>query len=163
MLDPSAANSLDKIEALLSLGDSEFIRNIVGRALNNRPIPFKGELQVLDLNPQEFLDNEKLLSALFYMDFLTFAPNDWKTLTVPNCAIGIPFFAYYLKNILNVSEYVFDNEEFSLAYKALAEGNPKPWLDLADRRLAQTSSVHMAVHLNKAAFQMTLFDASGLR
>ena len=44
MLDPSVANSLDKIEAVLSLGDSEFVRDIVSRALNNRPIPFEGDL-----------------------------------------------------------------------------------------------------------------------
>ena len=156
MLDPSVANSLDKIEAVLSLGDSEFVRDIVSRALNNRPIPFEGDLKVLNLNTQEFLDEQNLLSALFYMGFLTFAPNDWKTLTVPNRAIGIQFFEYYFKNILNAPRYTFDAEEFSLAYKALTEGNPKLWLDLADRRLAQTSGVHMAVHLNEAAFQMML-------
>ena len=156
MLDPSVANSLDKIEAVLSLGDSEFVRDIVSRALNNRPIPFEGDLKVLNLNTQEFLDEQNLLSALFYMGFLTFAPNDWKTLTVPNRAIGIQFFEYYFKNILNAPRYTFDAEEFSLAYKALTEGNPKLWLDLADRRLAQTSGVHMAVHVNEAAFQMML-------
>ncbi len=156
MLDPSVANSLDKIEAVLSLGDSEFVRDIVSRALNNRPIPFEGDLKVLNLNTQEFLDEQNLLSALFYMGFLTFAPNDWKTLTVPNRAIGIQFFEYYFKNILNAPRYTFDAKEFSLAYKALTEGNPKLWLDLADRRLAQTSGVHMAVHVNEAAFQMML-------
>ena len=156
MLDPSVANSLDKIEAVLSLGDSEFVRDIVSRALNNRPIPFEGDLKVLNLNTQEFLDEQNLLSALFYMGFLTFAPNDWKTLTVPNRAIGIQFFEYYFKNILNAPRYTFDAEEFSLAYKALTKGNPKLWLDLADRRLAQTSGVHMAVHVNEAAFQMML-------
>ena len=156
MLDPSVANSLDKIEAVLSLGDSEFVRDIVSRALNNRPIPFEGDLKVLNLNTQEFLDEQNLLSALFYMGFLTFAPNDWKTLTVPNRAIGIQFFEYYFKNILNAPRYTFDAEEFSLAYKALTEGNPKLWLDLADRCLAQTSGVHMAVHVNEAAFQMML-------
>ena len=156
MLDPAVANSLDKIEAVLSLGDSDFVRDIVSRALNNRPIPFEGDLKVLNLNTQEFLDEQNLLSALFYMGFLTFAPNDWKTLTVPNRAIGIQFFEYYFKNILNAPRYTFDAEEFSLAYKALTEGNPKLWLDLADRRLAQTSGVHMAVHVNEAAFQMML-------
>ncbi|MDD7427152.1 MAG: AAA family ATPase [Sutterella sp.] len=156
MLDPSVANSLDKIEAVLSLGDSEFVRGIVSRALNNRPIPFEGDLKVLNLNTQEFLDEQNLLSALFYMGFLTFASNDWKTLTVPNRAIGIQFFEYYFKNILNAPRYTFDAEEFSLAYKDLAEGNPGPWLNLADRRLAQTSGVHMAVHVNEAAFQMML-------
>ena len=90
------------------------------------------------------------------MGFLTYVIGNKQALTVPNRAIGIQFFEYYFKNVLKAPEYVFDSDEFSLAYEALAAGNPKPWLDLADRRLAQTSGVHMAVHVNEAAFQMML-------
>ena len=156
MLDPSVANNLDKIEAILSLGDKALVKDIVRRALNNQTIDFSGELQVLNLNQYKGLDREALLSALFYMGFLTFAPNDWRTLAVPNRAIGIQFFEYYFKNVLKAPEYVFNNEEFSAAYKALAEGNPKPWLDLADKRLMQSSGVHMATHVNEATFQAIL-------
>ncbi|HBN74208.1 MAG TPA: hypothetical protein DD376_05860, partial [Sutterella sp.] len=156
MLDSSVANNLDKIEAILSLGNPEFVRNIVNQALAHQPISFAGDLQVLNLNTQKRLDEEGVLSALFYMGFLTFAPIDWRTLAVPNRAIGIQFFEYYFKNVLKAPRYAFDNEEFSAAYTALAEGNPKPWLDLADRRLSQTSGVHMATHVNEAAFQMML-------
>ena len=90
------------------------------------------------------------------MGFLTFATNDWKTLAVPNRAIGIQFFEYYFKNVLKAPRYTFDNEEFSAAYRALADGNPEPWLNLADRRLTQTNGVHMATHANEATFQMML-------
>ncbi len=156
MLDVSVANSLDKIEAILSLGDASLVKEIVSRALNHEPIPFGGKLQVLNLNHSNGLDRETLLSALFYMGFLTYVIGNKQALTVPNRAIGIQFFEYYFKNVLKAPEYVFDSDEFSLAYEALAAGNPKPWLDLADRRLAQTSGVHMAVHVNEAAFQMML-------
>ena len=153
MLDPSVANSLDKIEAILSLGDSKFVRSIVNQALNNQPIFFGGDLKVLNLNTKGFLDEEGLLSALFYMGFLTFAPNDWETLKVPNRAIGIQFFEYYFKNILESSRYTFNHEEFSAAYKALANGNPKPWLDLTDKRLTESSGLHLATHANETTFQ----------
>ena len=156
MLDPSVANNLDKIEAILSLGNPEFVRGIVDQALTHQPIPFAGDLQVLNLNTQKRLDEEGVLSALFYMGFLTFATNDWKTLAVPNRAIGIQFFEYYFKNVLKAPRYTFDNEEFSAAYRALADGNPEPWLNLADRRLTQTNGVHMATHANEATFQMML-------
>ena len=156
MLDVSVANSLDKIEAILSLGDASLVKEIVSRALNHEPIPFGGKLQVLNLNQSNGLDREALLSALFYMGFLTYVIGNKQALTVPNRAIGIQFFEYYFKNVLKAPEYVFDSDEFSLAYEALAAGNPKPWLDLADRRLSQTSGVHMAVHVNEAAFQMML-------
>ena len=156
MLDPSVANSLDKIEAILSLGDRTLVKDIVNRALNHEPIGFGGKLQVLNLNKSNGLDREALLSALFYMGFLTYSAGDRQKLVVPNRAIGIQFFEYYFKNVLNASEYVFNNEEFFAAYKALAEGNPKPWLDLVDKRLMQSSGSHMAVHVNEATFQAIL-------
>ena len=156
MLDPSVANSLDKIEAILSLGDKALVKEIVDCALSHKAIGFGGKLQVLNLNRANRLDREALLSALFYMGFLTYGAGDRQKLVVPNRAIGIQFFEYYFKNVLKASEYVFNNEEFSAAYKALAEGNPKPWLALADRRLTETSGVHMATHVNEAAFQMML-------
>ena len=156
MLDPSVANSLDKIEAILSLGDRTLVKDIVNRALNHEPIGFGGKLQVLNLNKSNGLDREALLSALFYMGFLTYSAGDRQKLVVPNRAIGIQFFEYYFKNVLNASEYVFNNEEFFAAYKALAEGNPKPWLDLADKRLMQSSGSHMATHVNEATFQAIL-------
>ena len=156
MLDPSVANSLDKIEAILSLGDKTLVKDIVNRALNHEPIGFGGKLQVLNLNKSNGLDREALLSALFYMGFLTYGAGDRQKLVVPNRAIGIQFFEYYFKNVLNASEYVFNNEEFSAAYTALAQGNPKPWLDLADKRLMQSSGSHMATHVNEATFQAIL-------
>ncbi|HBN74153.1 MAG TPA: hypothetical protein DD376_05540, partial [Sutterella sp.] len=60
------------------------------------------------------------------------------------------------KNVLKASEYVFNNEEFFAAYNALAQGNPKLWLNLADRRLSQASGVHLGVHVSETAFQMML-------
>ena len=156
MLDPSVANSLDKIEAILSLGKLEFVHGIVNQALNNQLIPFNGELQVLNLNTHGFLDEECVLSALFYIGFLTFAPNDWNALIVPNRAIGIQFFEYYFKNVIKAPRYAFDAKEFSKAYEALAKGNPRPWLNLADKRLTQTSGIHLGVHVNEVAFQMML-------
>lgn len=156
LLDPSVANSLDKIEAILSLGDASLVREIVDRALNHEPIDFAGKLQVLNLNKSNGLDREALLSALFYMGFLTFAPNDWERLTVPNRAIGIQFFEYYFKNVLETTRYTFKSEEFSAAYKALADGDPKPWLDLADKRLTETSGIRLATHANETTFQAIL-------
>ena len=156
LLDPSVANSLDKIEAIFSLGDASLVKEIVARALNHEPIDFGGKLQVLNLNKSNGLDREALLSSLFYMGFLTFAPNDWETLTVPNRAIGIQFFEYYFKNVLKTTRYSFKNEEFSVAYKALAGGDPKPWLDLADKRLMETSGLHLATHANETTFQAIL-------
>ena len=156
MLDPSVANSLDKIESILSLGDSEFVRSVLTKALRQEPIPFGGELQVLNLNQRNGFDEDGVLSALYYMGFLTFASGDCRRLIVPNRAIGIQFFEYFFKHILLAPKYRFNHEEFDEAYEALAAGEPKPWLELSNKRLVEDSGVHMHAQLTEKVFQTML-------
>ncbi len=156
MLDPSVANSLDKIEAILSLGDKNLVREFVEKSLNNEAIDFGGKLETLNLNMNNGLDREKLLSALFYMGFLTFVLGNKCKLTVPNRAIGTQFFEYYFKNILQSPRYTFNAQEFGDAFKALGEGNPEPWLRLVDNRLTADSGVQLATHTNEVSFQTVL-------
>ena len=156
MLDPSVANSLDKIEAILSLGDPAFVINTIENALQQRPIPFLGRLQLLNLNQRRKLDNECVLSALVYFGFLTFVPGNKNVLVVPNRAIGIQFFEYFFKNVLQSGDYYFSLSEFSAAYRALAAGDPKPWLELSDRRLVEDSGLHMHAQLTEKVFQTML-------
>ena len=156
LLDPSFANSLDKIEAILSLGDAGFVTHVINKALQSEPIPFCGDLQVLNLNQRNGFDEDSVLSALYYMGFLTFAPGDWKHLIVPNRAIGIQFFEYFFKHILRAPKYRFNHEEFAQAYEALAAGDPKPWLELSNQRLIEDSGVHMNAQLTEKVFQTML-------
>ena len=156
MLDPSFANSLDKIEAILSQGNPAFVRSVIDQAMRQEPIPFCGDLQVLNLNQRNGFNDDCVLSALYYMGFLTFAPEDWEHLVVPNRAIGIQFFEYFFKNILQAGKYQFNDAEFSKAYQALAAGDPKPWLELSDKRLIEESGVHMNAQLTEKVFQTML-------
>ena len=156
MLDPSVANSLDKIESILSLGDAKFVRSVMEKALQQEPIPFGGELQVLNLNQRNGFDEESILSALYYMGFLTFAPGDSGHLIVPNRAIGIQFFEYFFKHILKAPKFRFNHGEFARAYEALAAGDPKPWLGLSNKRLVEDSGVHMHAQLTEKVFQTML-------
>ena len=158
MLDPSVANSLDKIRAILSLGRPDFVLSVTEKALRQEPIPFCGVLQVLNLNlrQQGALDDDSVLSALCYMGFLTFAPGDCEHLVVPNRAIGIQFFEYFFKYILQAPKYRFNHPEFSQAYLALSEGNPRPWLEISEKRLIEDSGVHMHAQLTEKVFQTML-------
>ena len=156
MLDPSVANSLDKIESILSLGDPEFVRSVMEKALQQEPISFCGDLQVLNLNQRDGFDEDSVLSALYYMGFLTFAPGDCEHLIVPNRAIGIQFFEYFFKHILRAPKYRFNPAEFARAYEALATGDPKPWLELSNQRLVEDSGVHMHAQLTEKVFQTML-------
>ena len=124
--------------------------------MRQEPIPFRGDLQVLNLNQRNGFDKESVLSALYYMGFLTFAPGDCGHLIVPNRAIGIQFFEYFFKHILKAPEYRFNHGEFAQAYEALAAGDPKPWLELSNRRLMEDSGVHMHAQLTEKVFQTML-------
>lgn len=130
MLDPSVANSLDKIKALLSLGEKDTVREIVEKAIKHEPIYFRGNLKPLKLTRESPIEKEELLSALVYMGYLTFATGNPEQLIVPNRAIASQFFEYYFKNILKTQNYTFDNKEFESVDKALCEGNHEPWLRL---------------------------------
>ncbi len=156
MLDPSFVNSLGRIEALFSLGDRDFILSIIDKALSRKEIEFSGELKTLDLNMKGHLDEEDILSSLFYMGFLTFVPGKWEALCVPNRAIGIQFFEYYSKHVIQAKKYNFNSTLFSAAYAALREGNPAPWLELVDKLLASSSGSFLASHAREVAFQMVL-------
>ena len=156
MLDPSFVNSLGKIETLFSLGDRDFIRSIIDKALSRKEIEFSGRLETLDLNMKGQLDEEDILSSLFYMGFLTFVPGKKEVFCVPNRAIGIQFFEYYFKHVIQTKKYNFNLALFYAAYSALREGNPKPWLELVDKLLISSSGSFLANHAREVAFQMML-------
>ena len=156
LLDPSFVNSLGKVETLFSLGDKDFIRSIINKALSRKEIEFNGELQSIDLNIKSVLDEEGILSSLFYLGFLTFVPGNWEALRVPNRAIGIQFFEYYFKNVIQTKKYNFNLALFSAAYAALRKGDPGPWLTLVDKLLASSSGSFLANHAREIAFQMML-------
>ena len=162
LLDPSFAQDLQKISGILSLGDREFVRSIIDKALKNEPIDFSvGELQLLNLNQADKLDSDGILSAMFYMGYLTFAPGDRCQLVVPNRAVGIQFFEYYLQNILRLSgaagKYVA--KDMIAAYQALEKGNPEPLLRVPSERFAAQSDPTAGLHLSESDFQ-TLIQAS---
>ncbi len=156
MLDPSVANSLDKIESILSQGNPDFVRSVIDKAMRQEPIPFCGDLQVLNLNQRNGFSNDCVLSALYYMGFLTFAPGDYEHLVVPNRAIGIQFFEYFFQHILQQFDARFNATEFEQAYRALAHGDPLPWLELSNKRLVEDSGVHMHAQLTEKVFQTML-------
>ena len=156
LLAPSFVNSLGKVETLFSLGDKDFIRSIINKALSRKEIEFNGELQSIDLNIKSVLDEEDILSSLFYLGFLTFVPGNWEALRVPNRAIGIQFFEYYFKNVIQTKKYNFNLALFSAAYAALRKGDPGPWLTLVDKLLASSSGSFLANHAREIAFQMML-------
>ncbi len=159
LLDPNLGQDLRKIESIFSLGDADFVRKTVELALRREPIEFSGDLRQLNLNQQSHLDQEALLSAMFYFGFLTFGPGDTTSLVIPNRAVSIQFFEYFLKHILATDKYTFVAKDFLKALKALVAGDPKPLLDVTCNRFQTASGLHSHAHLHESDFQTLLIGA----
>lgn len=156
LLDPSFSQDLRKISGILSLGDPNFVKTIVTQALQHEPIDFPaGDLQVLNVNNNDRFDSDSVLSAMFYMGYLTFAPNDRYRLVVPNRAVAIQFFEYYLQYILSISGKAghYSARDLTPAYRALEAGDLEPLFRSAAARLAEHSDPMAAVHLSESDFQ----------
>ncbi len=162
MLDPSFAQDLQKISGILRLGDPDFVKSVVEKALQHEPIDFPmGSLQLLNVNRSDRFSDECVLSAMFYMGYLTFAPNDRHRLVVPNRAVAIQFFEYYLQYILSLTGEAscYCARDLTAAYQALERGDLEPLFRSASARFAEQSDAMAAVHLTESDFQ-TLIAAS---
>ena len=160
LLDPGFAQDLSKISGILKLGNPEFVKTVVTKALQRKPIHFSaGVLQLLNLNHQNEFDEDGILSAMVYLGYLTFVPGDNYSLVVPNRAVAIQFFEYYQRYILASGEFKFNSEMFERAYRALAGGDPKPLFAAACSRFSSGSGLHTHLHLTESDFQ-TLIAAA---
>ncbi len=162
VLDPSSAPDISKIEGILSLGDPDFVKSVVEKALRGEKIPFDiGTLQLLNLNRQASFDDDQVLSALFYLGFLTYAPDDAYAFVVPNRAIRIQFFEYFMKNVLQTPSWKYVPKAYQEAYAALAEGDPVPFFNVSCNRFKARSGVHTHLHLTESDFQTWLLGSFG--
>ena len=160
MPDPAFAQDMSKITGILKLGDPDFVKSIVTKALQNESIDFPaGNLQLLNLNSHDEFEENELLSAMFYLGYLTFAPDDNNSLVVPNKAVAIQFFEYYQKYVLTLPKFKFSNRDYSEAYQALALGNPAPLFQVTCSRFTNQSGLQTNLHLSESDFQ-TLLAAS---
>lgn len=162
LLDPSFAQDLEKIKGILNLGDRNFVKSIIEKALQKEEIDFPcGELQILNLNTNEKFDSDEILSAMFYMGYLTFAESDPYKLVIPNRAVAIQFFEYYLQNILSVggASGKYNPTQMSAAFAALKLGDPKPLFKSISDRFASQSDPTAGLHLSESDFQ-TLIQGS---
>lgn len=160
MTDPAVSPDLSKIEAILSLGDPDYVAEVVRRGICAQPISFPaGDLQLLNLNQKDEFDNDSLLSALFYLGFLTYAPNDGYSLIVPNRVMRTQFFEYYLKYIIKSSGWKFNAKEFEGTFSQLIAGVPDAFFRLVADRFHKGSGINAGLHLTENSFQTLLFGA----
>ena len=112
LFDSSVAVDLSKIHGILSTGDPEFVRTVVSRALKGQVIPCQGLSKTLNLNQNERFSNTDVLTALFSMGYLTFAPDGSQNLVCPNKTILEQFFGFYFKYLSDFGAVTFDQLRF---------------------------------------------------
>ena len=96
---------------------------------------------------------------MFYFGFLTYASGMGRDLVIPNRAISIQFFEYFLKHVLCADNYEFVASDFLTALKALVEGDPAPLFSVTCNRFKKSSGLHSHAHLRESDFQTLLIGA----
>ncbi len=158
MLDSNLGQNIDKIKGILSLGNPISVKEILDKALKSIPIPFDEGASELNLNLPRDMGKRELLSALFYMGFLTYDGGDEPALCIPNRAIRIQFFEYFLKYVIEV-KHEFTEKTFKKTLQPLVEGNPQPFFNFICNRYSDASGLHAHAHLRESDFQSVLICA----
>jgi len=158
MLDSNLGQNLDKIRGILSLGNPTLVKDILDKAMNGIPIPFDEDASELNLNQSRGMGERELLSALFYLGFLTYDGGNEPALCIPNRAVRIQFFEYFLKYVIQV-KFEFTDKVFKKTLRPFAEGNPEPFFSYICNRYSDASGIHTNAHLRESDFQSVLVSA----
>lgn len=162
LMDPSVSQDLSKINGILSLGRPDFVREVVEKAVHGESIHFDGGLTLLNLQSTDQFSDQAVLSALFYMGFLTFAPGSAEELMVPNRAVAQQFFDYHFQYIRKFSNWAVNRSLLEIAFGALAEGNPEPLLRETERLLTKQCGIQKSLHMSEGDFQVCLLTQANL-
>ena len=162
LMDPAVDPDLSKIEKILALGRPDFVEEVVTQAVRGERIPFDGGLTLLNLQNAEYLSDQAVLSALFYLGFLTYVPGEEEELVVPNRAIAQQFYDYHFKTLRRFSNWVVSRRFLDKTLAPLAAGNPEPLLREAERLLTKQCGIQKSLHLSESDFQVCLLTLANL-
>lgn len=156
LLDPSFSVDLSKIEGILSLGEREFVDQVVLDVLFGRPIPIGSLSGAINLNASTELTSDDVLTALVFMGFLTFSSKSMDCLVCPNLAVKEIFFKYWFRRIGKTDDLSFPPSQLKQAINKLKTGDPKPLMTLVSDRLHRCVGGHVYAHLNETAIQLAV-------
>ncbi len=161
LMDASVAVDLSKIHGILSLGDPGFVRTVVERCLRGRTVPYASLSKIINLNQQDGLNNQGVLTTLFFFGYLTFAPGEEKALACPNKTMLEQFFGYYFKYLSGLGQEVdFEAQALQRAGEAMGAGDLMPFLRLVEKTLQQNAGLHSRLQLAEAPIQYFMLGAA---
>ncbi len=164
LLDPAFAQDLSKIHGILSLGNIDFVKDVVTKALHFEKIQITRIPDSININSKNLLDDRDVVGLMFYLGYLTYADNA-STFKVPNKAVCTQFFEYYLQYLCGINAFYHDDTDFEHAFAELAKGEPRALLETVSARFMRSSGIHVATHLDESnlqtALQAVLFFSDG--
>lgn len=80
-------------------------------------------------------------------------------LVIPNRAVSIQFFEYFLKHVMATDRCEFVAQDFVEALRQLTVGDPRPLFEVTCRRFDEASGVHAYSHLQESNFQTLILGA----
>ncbi len=155
LLDPAFAQDLSKIHGILSLGNIDFVKEVVTKALHFQKIYSDGLPEAINLNSKDLLDDSDLISLMVYLGYLTYADDEY-SFKVPNKTICTQFFKYYFKFLCGMNEFNLKAIDFNKAFADLAKGEPRCLLETVSARFMKSSGIHVATHLDESNLQTAL-------
>ena len=148
LLDRNVIN-YTKIKNLLSLGDRSYVKEVVETILNGEKLKFGGFGDGLNLNKKNRLKPDDILAVLYYMGFLTFAPETSRYMVCPNRCILEQFFRYFMEEIEG-RHFTFNDEEVLEAATALQKGAIAPLLTIVSEGPSSDTGEHVYSHFNES-------------
>ncbi len=155
LLDPSFSQDLSKIHGILKLGNLDFVKEVVTKALQNEVISIDELPEVINLNSQEKLNNGDLIAAMLYLGYLTYADDDL-SFRVPNRTVCTQFFKYYLVYLAGIDAISLTSSDFTEAFRGLKHGDIERLLRIASEKLKKNSGLHTAAHFDESNLQTAL-------
>ena len=160
LLDPAVSSDCSKIHGILKLGERQDVETIIKTAVSRQAIPFKQEPSILNLQGSGKLSLDGLLTALYYLGYLTYASGRHIALIMPNRAVAQEFFDVYFQYLRQLSHWSAPiRMDFAAAFASLENGNPRPLLEAAARSISSGCGTHKTLHLTESDFQTALLMA----
>ncbi len=155
LLDPAFAQNLSKIHGILSLGDVDYVKKLVTRALHFEKIPGNGLDYFINLSSRNFQYNRDLIAMMVYLGYLTYA-DDKCTFKVPNKIICTQFFGYYLEYLCGINVFYHDDADFGHAFVELAKGEPRLLFETVSAHFKKNRGTQESISLDESNLQTVL-------
>lgn len=147
IFDPSVGVGISRLSSILSLADERAVRSVVTAAVEDRPVFLSGAALSgpIHLNNAFRLDEGGMLAVLFFMGWLTFAPEGGSALRPSNKAMRSQFLEYFFQTFCGAVPG-FEGPDLQRLFRDVALGDVVPLLKFISVKLVEAGAPHLSTH-----------------